>query len=387
MEKLGDTPRGDIWYSMTPKEQHKVMKQIVEWEARLMSLNFPAYGSIYYHQDLPSEKKVPLPDQHDAAFCIGLMIYYNWWHGNRCTLDIDRGPWLSSVDIFRAGIYHFADVSPDSHVKDLSNYLMLVPCLGFKAGTLLHRPVMRHPDFQPNNILVSDTKEIVGLIDWQHCTILPLGLAAGIPKHFQNYGDPDSENLREPQLDLPSNYDSLPHSKQVLARETMRKRLVHFLYASLTERLNEEHYDAIFDRITILRQRLFKGAGTPWEGDSITLRAEMIRAIQSWPEFALADSVVSERGACSTPPIGYSEKVVRDTLALDAQQKEADVAMDQMRHILGVDVLGWVPNDEYEAARETAREMKAKMLEAAETPHEVTGVKDQFPFDDFDENT
>lgn len=72
MEKLGGTPLGDIWYSMTAKEQHKVMKQIVEWETRrLMSLNCPACGSLSYHKDLPSEKKIPLPDQHDAAFCIG----------------------------------------------------------------------------------------------------------------------------------------------------------------------------------------------------------------------------------------------------------------------------------------------------------------------------
>lgn len=211
---------------------------------------------------------------------------------------------------------------------------------------------MRHPDFQPNNILVSDTTEIVGLVDWQHCTILPLGLAAGIPKHFQNYGDPDSESLREPQLDLPSNYDSLPDPEQLLVRETIRKKLVHFLYAAFTKRLKEEHYDAIFDHSTILRQRLFKSASTPWKGDSVTLRAEMIRAIQSWPELASAGSEVCENKTCSTPPIEYSEKVVQDTLHLDARQKEADVAMEQMRHVLGTDVLGWVPQDEYEAARE-----------------------------------
>lgn len=77
----------------------------------------------------------------------------------------------------------------------------MVPFLGFGPRTTLHRPVMRYPGFQPNNILVSETNEIVGLIDWQHCSILPLGLAAGIPKHFQNYGDLDSEELTENTLD------------------------------------------------------------------------------------------------------------------------------------------------------------------------------------------
>jgi hypothetical protein len=32
---------------------------------------------------------------------------------------------------------------------------------------------------------------------------------------------------------------------------------------------------------------------------------------------------------------------------LDARQREADVTMDQMQDVLGIDILGWVPNDEY----------------------------------------
>lgn len=140
-----------------------------------------------------------------------------------------------------------------------------MPYLGFKTGPL-NRPVLRHPDFQPNNNN-NNNNEIVGMIDWQHCSILPLGLAAGIPQHFQNYGDPESESLKEPQLDLPSNYDSLSHSEQVAVRETMRKRTIHFLYAALTMRPNKEHHDAIFNESALLRQRLSSIAGTAWEGD------------------------------------------------------------------------------------------------------------------------
>lgn len=92
MEKLDGTPLGDIWYSMTPKVQHKVIRQIVEWETRLMSLNFPACGSIYYHKDLPSEKTIPLPGQQDAAFCVGPIAHYSWWRGERRTMHVDRGP-------------------------------------------------------------------------------------------------------------------------------------------------------------------------------------------------------------------------------------------------------------------------------------------------------
>lgn len=60
--------------------------------------------------------------------------------------------------------------------------------------------------------------------------------------------------------------------------------------------------------------------------------------------------------------------------------------MEKMCHALGVDVLGWVSNSEYEAAKKLAWEMKARMLEAAKTAEDVTGVRDYFPFDDFDES-
>lgn len=92
MEKLGGTPLGDLWYSMTPKEQHKIMKQIVEWETRLMSLELPAYGSIYYRKDLQSEKNIPLSGPKDDEFCIGPIAHYSWWHDERSILNIDRGP-------------------------------------------------------------------------------------------------------------------------------------------------------------------------------------------------------------------------------------------------------------------------------------------------------
>jgi hypothetical protein len=283
-------------------------------------------------------------------------------------------------------IYHFKHVSPDSHTTDLSNYLKMIPFLGYANDSTLNRPVMRHPDLQPKNILVSDSNQIVGLIDWQHCSILPLGIAAGIPTHFQNYGDPESEMLKQPQVALPSDYDSLSPPKQAMLLETRRKRLIHFLYAAFTKRLNKEHYDAIFDQSVILHQRLFKNAGTPWEGDSISLRAELIRSIQNWPTITHTTDADQTKCASSVAPVGYSEDNVRETLELDARQREADIAMEEMRYALGIDILGWVPNDDYDAVKGLAHDMKTKMLEAAETPEDAIGVRDHFPFDDFDES-
>lgn len=92
IQKLDGTPLGDRWFSMTPKEQYKIMTQIVEWETRLMLLKFPTSESLYYSKDLPSEKRAKLDDPNSMAFCIGPIAHYSWWHGERGIMDIDRGP-------------------------------------------------------------------------------------------------------------------------------------------------------------------------------------------------------------------------------------------------------------------------------------------------------
>jgi hypothetical protein len=101
------------------------------------------------------------------------------------------------------------------------DYLNLVP-LPVPKQARLSRPTVRHPDLSPSYIFDSDAGEITGLIDWQHTSVLPLFLQGKIPKHFQNWGDENSENFRAPRL--PENFDDMEESEQVSALETYRKR-------------------------------------------------------------------------------------------------------------------------------------------------------------------
>lgn len=44
------------------------------------------------------------------------------------------------------------------------------------------RPTIHHPDLAPGNIIISDSSEITGIIDWHHCTVLPPFWQAKITK-------------------------------------------------------------------------------------------------------------------------------------------------------------------------------------------------------------
>jgi hypothetical protein len=58
-----------------------------------------------------------------------------------------------------------------------------------------------------------------------------------------------------------------------------------------------------------------------------------------------------------------------------------------MWDVLGINILGWVLNDEYKTVKEKVCKIKAKMLDAAKTNKDRIGIQNHFPFDDFDENT
>lgn len=112
----------------------------------------------------------------------------------------------------------------------------------------------------------------------------------------------------------------------------------------------------------------------------------MIHTIQKWHDMLAPNSMVCANGTSSLPPMQYQGKIIHDTFDLYIQQEEADVAMKQTQRALGANVLGWIPNDEFEATKEPAQDIEPKMLEAVETEHNITAVRDHVPFDDFDQN-
>ncbi|KAI9746637.1 MAG: Phosphotransferase enzyme [Claussenomyces sp. TS43310] len=191
------------------------------------------------------------------------------------------------------------------------------------------------------------------------------GPLAGIPKHLQNYGDPESERLVKPKKDLPEHFESLPPEEQARVREQHRRRLVHFLYSAFTSRLNKEHYNAIFNNAVIHWQRLFKSASSPWK----------------------AEIAGSGTERCKVCPLVFDRGEASSVLKLDMEQKDADDAMEKMRDAVGIDVLGWVPDQEqYDLAKERAEMLKVEMLQGAGRDEERQKILAHWPFDDHDED-
>ncbi|TBU29340.1 protein kinase subdomain-containing protein PKL/CAK/Fmp29 [Dichomitus squalens] len=400
MEFVKGTTLSDVWFDLEEEEIVPVMRQVVEFESKMMSISFPAGGSLYYAHDL--EKLVGRPGipLEDERFCVGPDTTLRLWYGRRSQLDVDRGPYenaqaalaapaykeLAYLERFgrpllpfqrwRREAYRYQEQPPSDHIENLNRYLLIALSLVPK-NPALGRFCIRHPDLQPGNIIVSrsadSTWRVVGLLDWQHAPILPLFLLAGLPQRFQNYDDPVSQYMTQPSL--PKDFDDLSESKKSGAKEVYRRRLVHYYYVKNTVEYNKVHHAALKDPMGTLRRRLFGHASDPWEGETLALKVDLIEATENWETLT---------GGGAPCPVAFEAEDVRETMKLDEEQRDSDEAFQGLRNVIGFGSEGWVPTERYEEVMARSKQMKEGALAIA-TPEERPEIVGHWPMDDMDE--
>jgi hypothetical protein len=267
MEFVNGMNLSDIWFE---QEIISVVRQLVELEAKMMSVCFPAGGSLYYSHYLERVVGRPGIPLKDDRFCIGPDVRLSLWYGKRSQLDVDRGPCMSFSFFFflvtplnqpvtidesvesvlvgaankelaflrqfgqpllpfqrMRGSYRYQEQSPSDHIDTLRHYLLIASSLVPKDPSLSHFRI-RHPDFQEANIVVSRSSDsdlrVVSVLDWQHASILPAFLLASVPQRLQNYDERVSQSMTRPSL--PENFDDLDEDSRSYARELYRRRLI-----------------------------------------------------------------------------------------------------------------------------------------------------------------
>ncbi|KAF9562413.1 hypothetical protein CPC08DRAFT_742207 [Agrocybe pediades] len=372
-----------LWMELKESDISSALRQLVKLESRIMSIPFPAGGSLFYVHDLKkvagekTDIQMSLKGEH---FCIGPDVRLNMWYGRRSQLDVNRGPYenvetalaaaalkeIAYLERFgqpllpfqraRREAYQYQKQSHLDHIGNLKRYLLMAPSL-IPNNQSLQAFCIRHPDLRPSNVIVStspdsDELEILSLLDWQHAAILPRFLLAGIPGQFQNYDDIDSFNLISPTF--PPDADKMDKSELMEAIGLYYDRLIHFHYAKSTEKLNHLHHDALSDPTSNLIRRLFYEAGAPWEAETHDLKAFLIEATEK-----------SELARAGVPcPVEFEQDDVRKTKAFSERLQFADDNVKYIRSIIGFGKETWVPNDEYRKAKSLAELLKLKVLMA-----------------------
>ncbi|KAG2366298.1 protein kinase subdomain-containing protein PKL CAK Fmp29 [Suillus spraguei] len=408
MESVEGTNLSDIWFDLGEREIISISRQLAELESKMMSITFPAGGSLYYTADLenaagsvswPTRPGITLEDKH---FCVGPDTNLRLWWGKRSQLDLDREPCRQKCEValikgaekelaylrrfgqpllpfqrVRREAYKYQKQQPSDHIENLDRYLLIASSLIPKNPALSHFRI-RHPDLQPSNIIVSRLPDsnlhIVRLIDWQHTSILPLFLLAGIPQQLQNYDDIASQSITRPLL--PEKLDDLDETQQSREMELYRRCLIHYHYVKNSEECNKLHYAALTDPMGVLRRRLFCHASDPWEGETLMLKVALIQATENW------ETLTGRGPPC---PVVFNPDDAREMMKLNAKQEEADESLEACRAVIGFGPEGWVPTEHYEEAMALSKKLKKDGLAAAESEEEQAQVAAHWPLDDMDE--
>ncbi|KAI0084605.1 protein kinase subdomain-containing protein PKL/CAK/Fmp29 [Irpex rosettiformis] len=403
MEFIRGTKLSDIWLELGETDLVPILRQLTQLESQMMSISFPAGGSLYYAHDL--EKLTGKPPmillKDDKRFCVGPDTRLPMWYGRRSQLAVDRGPYENAEAALVAGArkelayleqfgqpllpfrrerrdgYQYQEQLPSAHIENLKRYLLITPSL-VPRNPALNRFCIRHPDLQESNIIVrrSDSGwKVVSLLDWQHASILPLFLLAGVPQRFQNHDDPVSQSMTPPSL--PENFDNLEEPEQIQAEDVYRRRLIHYHYVKSTEEYNKPHYDAMTDYMCVLRSRLCNCASNPWEGETLELKVALIRAMERWK------TLTGE--SMHMCPLEFDDEDLRETTKLNEAQEKADETFNKWQDMLGLGPEGWVPAQFYKEALEFCKQMKQRGLMEAESEEDREEIKAHWPWDDMDE--
>lgn len=282
------------------------------------------------------------------------------------------------MERIRRETYQYKKQSPLDHIENLKRYLLIASSHVPKDPTLRHFRI-RHPDLHPSNIIVSRSPDsswqVTGLLDWQHASILPMFLLAGIPQRLQNYGDPVSESMTQPAL--PKNLDDLDEAERLPAKGLYHRRLVHYHYVKATEECSELHHKALTSHMGVLRRRLFDHASSLWDGETLELKVDLIESVERWEALT---------GGGAQCPIVFDAEDVRETKRLGKVQEGTDETMEAVRSMIECGEEGWAPTEDYEEAMARTKELKEAALAAATSAAERAEITKHWIFDDIDED-
>lgn len=271
-------------------------------------------------------------------------------------------------------------VDPQGQNANLRNYLEIAPYI-VPAREDWNRPTIRHPDLSPSNVFIDEAGDnITSIIDWERTAVLPMFTNATVPSHFQNFGDEASEYFQFPAL--PDNFESLSESEKEQEMELYRRRQLHYYYLGFTSRANQAQFRAIGTPALSLRNQAIDAAGQPWEGDNISLKAQLINLSVGWPEMNIPSHLLPKPPEF---PIKFTEAKTKSCLAINKEQQPSDAQMQELRNYFGCSVDGWVPAGIYDEAKRKVDEMKAHMLQIAEREEKRQEIDESWPFQDHEE--
>ncbi|KAH7371718.1 kinase-like domain-containing protein [Pyrenochaeta sp. MPI-SDFR-AT-0127] len=385
MEQALGVPLHDKWTSMSP-HQHMLCVNVTFLMAKMGSLEFPVYGSLYF-ADAPIDPS--LKSNFVKGFCIGPHCGTKYWDCKPGEVRFyaerppNRGPWadltsycsglidagfsrIPKADDPRARLSYRGSLREHLRLLDISNTiiqeLIKFPIIKDVAG-----PILLHPDIHKRNIFVSEDNPscITAIIDWQSTSIEPAFVYANYTPDFIEDATADIqilENLISSE-GISSDADACKvTSVEPPEQEAARKRHHNDVLICrktfevvLLGCMNKLHDARAMDETLLMPIRYCDAS---WRHSAAALRQELIILSQQWNELGLP-------GHC---PYRSTPKELAEHVKKYDDFETAQQLKSFLKRALNAESDGWGPADKWVAAQEENTKLFGLWVESITEP-------------------
>ncbi|KAF1828538.1 hypothetical protein BDW02DRAFT_574796 [Decorospora gaudefroyi] len=389
MEKATGQQLYTNWDTMNREEQSLLVQHLTQLEAELVSIQFPANGSLYLRESMTDgESWVALDPNVDPSgqFCIGPSCEREWSAQGKMMAQpykVNKGPWpnlssfgLALVEREKLRIQQQSPVAtfgpPRGSVDEQFAVLNMAKEVVSRLDTVtlinrVSRPVLWHPDLHMGNIFSKpeDPTKICSLIDWQSIVVSPLYLQARFPEFLSVEFDYVLGMREMPKL--PQDYEDMDPDEKRLAELKLEQAKLSKWYEANTAKQNlRTHHAFLVPQFT---RELFIQCGKVSEDGAVPLRDRLVKFANTWSELGFLDEC----------PFSFSQE---DTRKHDQQFQEYlkfHRIQELARNILCTDSDGWIcPLLDFEKLQQMNTELlQVVMSRSSEynmTPEEIWNI-------------
>ncbi|KAJ6019859.1 hypothetical protein N7522_000567 [Penicillium canescens] len=385
MEKAAGVPLFQRWSSMTEFEKLQLIKNLTKLEAQLSSIQFPAYGGLYFRKDMSrSNRSLGGAIDPSESFCIGPSCDRAFISDK--PLEIDQGPWDSissfGVSVARRELYRISKEGQQSRsgfyrgtveqqiqlLEATVSLMKLLDSNQILSGVC--QPTLWHTDLHMGNIFVApdECSRIVSLIDFQSTSILPAFLQAQWPIFLR---PPQTHNyvkgIFQPQL--PADFNKLDEdNRATVFREWSQVKLAKAYEVSTYLEDRAAHNAMNVPRVF---RELFTRCGEVSEVGIVPLRACLIEIFQNWSSLGFSDKC----------PYSFSQDEVDAHEYQFAEYRAWHDVQALAEECLDTDAEGWIaPQLDINEKRRQNEELLALYIEKSSGEKSAEEAKAMWPF-------
>ncbi|EPE31723.1 Protein kinase-like (PK-like) [Glarea lozoyensis ATCC 20868] len=409
MEKIEGKPLSVYWKSMPIDEKTTIVRTLARYQQAWMSHTFKQYGSLYYSNDVPTSPGQPTfsylkrinesssLEIQDKRFAVGPTVCRQTIDYGRAGVNFYRTPWNTlegyCISIGDREIACVKAVDPipkpfvtlagryiptrEKKLAALEAYLKLIKFLLPTDSTITTSHIW-HSDLHLENIFVNpdDPTEIVGILDWQSSSLSPLYENSASPA-LLDYEGPRLKGIERPEF--PKHLDELDKAEHDRAFDNWMDMTLAAYYRTLIHYTNKPLYRAMEFQETLSFRLLTYARNILIDGELVYLDIVTDELQKTWATLPGVQKL-------GNPPFPFTFSQEE----LDAHKKDYEDMAEGMKGLSEIQqcMRGFFPTDitvaheDYEMARQTARECKEKVLESfARNEVEREAVRVWWPYD------